>query len=92
MNGLFTTLCGTRMRGTYALPPDEVHVWRASLVQADSHFASLMRISCPPRSASGPTGFISRWIVSAAYWRAACHGYCSVVAWATPGASAIPIQ
>ena len=32
------------MCGTYTLPQDEVHVWRASLVRADSQFAALTHL------------------------------------------------
>jgi 4'-phosphopantetheinyl transferase len=36
-----------RPRGIYALPQDEVHVWRASLDQPQDRFASLMHLMSP---------------------------------------------
>lgn len=33
--------------GSYRLPPDEVHVWRASLDRAQGHLASMMRLLSP---------------------------------------------
>lgn len=46
--------CGTvwhSARGIYELPPDEVHVWRASLDQRQDHFGRLMRILSPQERA-----------------------------------------
>jgi 4'-phosphopantetheinyl transferase len=44
MNGLSNGTVWHPMRGIYALPQDEVHVWRASLVQADSQFAAFTHL------------------------------------------------